>query len=120
MTIVGNGVEVEESMASSSGFFEDLDLRAIAPLSLPFVARLFVSYFIRSKIIKCIYIFCFLYRKRRMETRVKGIRDFGRYSMVDSRWRDGRRRRFERVEGVRYQTVGMPRNAWIPFAESAP
>lgn len=32
MTIVGNGVEVEESMASS-GFFEDLDLRAIVSLS---------------------------------------------------------------------------------------
>lgn len=31
MTIVGNGVEVEESMASS-GFFEDLDLRAIVSL----------------------------------------------------------------------------------------
>lgn len=25
-----------------------------------------------------------------------------------------------RVEGVGYQTVGMPRNAWIPFAESVP
>ena len=34
VTIVGNGVEVEESMASSGFFFEDLDLRAIVHPSL--------------------------------------------------------------------------------------